>query len=196
MDKVKQCTKCRKIKPVVNFRLDHRTNKHHSWCKECDREYARIYRVSNPDRCKKATKKYCKNNRELLRQKNARWRKDNPQKSKNAKRKWYRKKRNKITECFYSRINENLKHHIERKQLWKILGYTYRQLCEHIESQFQNGMNWENHGDWEFDHIIPISHFNYKSTEDEEFKACWKLENIQPLWKQINHIKSNRILCA
>lgn len=56
-------------------------------------------------------------------------------------------------------------------------------------------MNWNNHGKydpktwddndpntwtWQLDHIIPHSEFKYTSTEDEEFKKCWALNNLRP----------------
>ena len=31
-------------------------------------------------------------------------------------------------------------------------------------------------------HIIPQSFFEFQSTDDVEFRMCWRLENLQPLW--------------
>jgi len=42
-------------------------------------------------------------------------------------------------------------------------------------------------------HIIPISHFRFTSVKDKEFKMCWSLNNLQPLWKEINSTKSAKI---
>ena len=65
----------------------------------------------------------------------------------------------------------------------------------HIESQFKEGMSWKNHGihGWHIDHIRPISSFNFESCNDPEFKECWALENLQPLWAKENLSKSNKI---
>ena len=32
-------------------------------------------------------------------------------------------------------------------------------------------------------HIQPIASFNYETAEDPEFKQCWALTNLQPLWR-------------
>jgi hypothetical protein len=42
---------------------------------------------------------------------------------------------------------------------------------------------------WHIDHIIPKSAFAYESPDDPEFKACWTLTNLRPLWKKANQDK-------
>ena len=64
-------------------------------------------------------------------------------------------------------------------------------LEKHLESKFEEGMSWDNYGEWHIDHIIPQSHFDINSADCEEFKKCWSLENLQPLWKKDNLKKSN-----
>ena len=47
-----------------------------------------------------------------------------------------------------------------------------------IEIQFDSEMHWDNFGtNWQIDHIIPISYFDFKSEEDMEI--CWNFLNIQ-----------------
>ena len=75
---------------------------------------------------------------------------------------------------------------------FKILPYSLIELRKHIESKFQEGMNWENYGKWEIDHIIPDSWFTYGSIDDDEFKKSWALDNLQPMWKRENASKSNK----
>jgi hypothetical protein len=60
----------------------------------------------------------------------------------------------------------------------------------YLESQFVEGMSWENHGKWHIDHIKPVCSFNFNSREDEDFKKCWALENLRPLWAKENLKKS------
>ena len=57
-------------------------------------------------------------------------------------------------------------------------------------------MSWNNQGKhgWVLDHIIPRKFFQYTSTEDVEFKYCWSLNNLQPLWEKDNREKSDRII--
>ena len=66
-------------------------------------------------------------------------------------------------------------------------------MKNHIEKQFKDGMMWENYGEWQIDHIIPKSFFKYKSISDVEFKMCWRLENLQPLWREENLSKKNNL---
>ena len=71
---------------------------------------------------------------------------------------------------------------------FNILPYTKEELISHFESYFtgKNGYSWDNIGDWHIDHIRPIASFNYTTTECEDFKKCWALNNLQPLWAKDN----------
>lgn len=59
-------------------------------------------------------------------------------------------------------------------------GWTPRQLREHLELQFQQGMTWENRGrtGWHVDHIRHIASFPI-GTSMSEVNA---LSNLRPLW--------------
>jgi len=73
----------------------------------------------------------------------------------------------------------------------KYLNYSLNDFIAYLESKFQPGMTWENYGQWHIDHIKPESWFNYNSFEDEQFKECWSLSNLQPLWAEQNLKKNN-----
>lgn len=110
----------------------------------------------------------------------------------------YRKLRNQTDPIF--KLNSNMS-----KGIFKSLKYaTFRKcrrhwenlvtfdrykLREHLESKFQEGMSWENYGKWHVDHIRPVSSFNITSTECQDFKDCWALSNLQPLWAHDNLTK-------
>ena len=81
----------------------------------------------------------------------------------------------------------------EWKHIFKITGYSVDDLKKHLESKFQDNMSWGNIGEWHIDHIYPESKFNYSSLNDEEFKKCWSLDNLQPLWAKDNLRKSNKL---
>ena len=64
-------------------------------------------------------------------------------------------------------------------------------LHNHLESQFTEGMNWENMGTkpdgtpgWQIDHRRPGHTFDY-SIEEEKF-MCFHWTNLQPLWANVN----------
>lgn len=68
------------------------------------------------------------------------------------------------------------------------IGCTPMQLKEHIENQFQGGMNWENYGrhGWHADHIKPVSKFDIN-----EIMQINHYTNLQPLWETDNMKKGD-----
>jgi 5-methylcytosine-specific restriction endonuclease McrA len=78
-----------------------------------------------------------------------------------------------------------------RSTWWqKALGYTSADLRKHLEGQFTDNMNWENHGTlWEIDHIVPLARFRIINIDCDDFKAAWALSNLRPLLKHMNRAK-------
>ena len=64
------------------------------------------------------------------------------------------------------------------------VGCTYNELLDHLESQFEEGMTWQNQGEWHIDHIKAQSRFD-PTIEEEAFK-CWHYTNLQPMWAEMN----------
>lgn len=77
-----------------------------------------------------------------------------------------------------------------------LLGYTIADLKKHIENQFTYRMTWEkfNKGEIHIDHILPISSFKFTKIGDSEWRACWDLPNLRPMWAKDNIAKSNKLL--
>ncbi len=175
----KQCTKCKLEKDYSQFFKDKRTNSGlYSACKKC---HYKLYL--------KNLKKWRLNNKDKV--------KDYRQKNKEYFRE-YQYKRLKNPK---NRLNSNVRYLIwlslkgrKAGRKWQeLVGYTIKDLITHLEQQFDDKMTWENYGSyWWIDHIKPQSLFNYKSAEDEEFKKCWALENLQPLEAIANIRKSNK----
>ena len=78
----------------------------------------------------------------------------------------------------------------KRSRTHKVLGCSYAFFIFHIETQFKEGMNWENYGEWELDHIVPVS---LGKTEEEIISLNHYL-NFQPLWASENLSKSNKVI--
>ena len=95
---------------------------------------------------------------------------------------------------------QNLRSHIRKirrgsgynknSNLSKIIGISWDEFKIYFESKFSDGMNWDNHGLWEYDHIIPVS--SAKSVDEVE--KLFHYSNLQPLWKEDNRRKGNKIL--
>lgn len=79
------------------------------------------------------------------------------------------------------------------KTIKKILGYSIKNLKNHLQKNFLPGMAWNNYGEWHVDHVIPKSFFSYATISDKNFKKCWALKNLMPLWAKDNIKKSNNL---
>ena len=73
------------------------------------------------------------------------------------------------------------------RQWETLVGYSLSDLLAHLESRFKDGMQWNNYGSWEIDHIKPRSKFDF--SKPEALKECWNLNNLQPLWMPENRSK-------
>lgn len=82
----------------------------------------------------------------------------------------------------------------KRGRWFELVGYTAEELKDHLERQFLPGMTWGNRGEWHIDHIIPIASFNYDGPGHPDFKACWALTNLRPIWAADNIRKKDKIL--
>jgi len=93
------------------------------------------------------------------------------------------------------KISKNL-----RNRLFKVVKYKYasaldlvgcsvEDLMKHLESQFQEGMTWDNYGKWHIDHIKPCASFNLLN--EEEQRQCFHYSNLQPLWA-VDNLKKGR----
>jgi hypothetical protein len=78
----------------------------------------------------------------------------------------------------------------KKSKCFDILGIDWNGFKLHIESKFKEGMTWDNYGEWEYDHIIPISF----AKDEEQIVKLNHYTNFQPLWKEENKLKSNKIL--
>ena len=114
----------------------------------------------------------------------------------------YKEKRNKNNRLYYNKVKNKGDYKI--KKAWRRLltrsvknlkhskidntinelGYSYEDLKKRIECQFQDGMSWDNYGEWHIDHKKPLSLFN----ENTSPKTVNSLSNLQPLWK-IDNLK-------
>ena len=104
-------------------------------------------------------------------------------------------KKNKLSDIMSVRMRQSLVNE-KNNYSWKdLVEYNLDSLKKHLENQFKSGMNWDNHGikGWHIDHIKPISLFNITSYNCDDFKKCWALENLQPLWWYENIKKSNKV---
>jgi len=109
------------------------------------------------------------------------------------------RKRKKERECertmFIQRMRQLIRHSFKRRGYTKksktfdILGEEWSVVKLHFENLFKEGMSWDNYGEWQIDHIIPIS----TSKTNEDIIKLNHYTNLQPLWKNENNIKGNSV---
>jgi hypothetical protein len=78
--------------------------------------------------------------------------------------------------------------YVKKQKTMHYFGCTTEELKAHLQSKFQPGMTWENHGPvWEVDHIVPCDSFDL--TDDYQVRLCNHYTNLQPLFKHLNRRK-------
>jgi len=161
---------------------------------EKHQEHSRLYHMEHPEKARERGRRYETKHREKRRESSNRYHHEHREEI-NKRRRGYSKdpkvRVNNATRCmiWYSLKGNKNKHHWE-----DLVGYSLAELMEHLEPQFQKGMTWENYGKWHVDHIRPIADFNFTSPDDPEFKACWSLWNLQPLWAKENQRKGTKLV--
>lgn len=170
-----------------------KANKYYHNNKEVFSEYSKAYRAKNHDTIIEKKKKYYDENKEaiLLNYK------------KYAKK--HRKDLNKYaTERRRSNISIRISDNIRKRCSFAIkkaggnksskseylLGCSFEDARKYLESKFQPGMSWENHGKWHIDHIRPCASFDL--TDPDQQKECFHYTNLQPLWAKDNFIKNSK----
>jgi hypothetical protein len=112
-------------------------------------------------------------------------------------REYYKDPNKKLRRTISTRILQAVKHGFTEgtkvASSMQLVGCTIDELRDHLESQFTDGMTWDNmgRGGWHIDHIIPCSFFDL--TKPSHQKLCFNYQNLQPLWEKDNIIKADNI---
>lgn len=183
---VKICKICLLEKPINKFN-EYKPGFYKPTCKKCyrDRWYSK-----NTEYQKEYDKKRWSENKDKEKERNSKWRKENY-------KRWY-EDRMKNDILFFVKIKTRWcirsafkkKGYTKKSKTFEILGIDYKGFKSYIENQFQEGMNWDNHGKWHLDHKIPIS---WGKTEEDIIKLN-HYSNFQPLWSEENLLKKDRYM--
>lgn len=182
---------------------------------EENKRRCREYYAANREKCKQRSQTWREANRERVAAVSAEYRKNNGHKrrahyaaNRQARNRWYyayqlAKAAADPQFAAYRKIIFGMamvmrRHRAGRKitsrsRMVQLLGCEWSAFIAHVESKFQPGMTWENHGlrGWHFDHIRPLSSFDL-TNEDELRKGC-HYTNVQPLWAADNVRKGGKI---
>jgi hypothetical protein len=178
----------------------HKSDKRKKWLLENNelvKKLKRDWAEKNIDRRRQLDREWRASNAEKMRAFRKKWEEKNPTKSQEHKRRKHRRWRTSPKGNIDARMGCAIWHALKDKKegrRWEILvGYSTASLMAHLENMFTPGMSWQNMGEWHIDHIIPKSAFNYETSHDIDFKKCWALKNLQPLWAADNYRKSDKM---
>lgn len=193
MEGLKRCSKCNNIKSISLFGKDkQKKDGVYSSCLECKKSYFKNYYNLNKDRVLFKNKEWFSNNKEKQKEYFKKFNKL----YKNKRNTYFKNRRKtddlyRMSVCIRSRTSTAFKRKrwVKNGGSEKLLGCSFEEAKAYLEKLFVDGMSWENYGEWQIDHIIPIS---IAKTEEEMTKLC-HFSNLQPLWKEDNLKKSNKI---
>ena len=108
------------------------------------------------------------------------------------KKRHYRQPKNRLSGNIRTGIGKSLR--TGKPGCWEgRVGYRLARLREHLQKQFEPGMSWANYGcndgQWQIDHVKPVSSFDFSSYDDKDFRRCWSLSNLRPLWARDNWMR-------
>ena len=157
----------------------------------------REWYYANKKRNEEITKRWTAANRERWLEKKREWAKNNTEAVRSSARKCAAKRAGNPTWRLSNSISRGIARSIangKNRRHWEaIVGFSMAEFMSHIEKQFAPGMSWENFGEWHVDHKLPIASFVFKTSDDPDFKKCWSLDNLQPLWAIDNLRKGTKI---
>jgi hypothetical protein len=91
-----------------------------------------------------------------------------------------------LSSVLRARLNHALKGRTKVGSAVEFLGCSVDYLISHIETQFTEGMTWDNYGTgkakWSIDHIVPLSMVDL--TNEESFIKVNNYLNLRPLWNK------------
>lgn len=177
---------------------------YHETNKEKIAERKKAYNEANKEKIAERSKAYREDNKEKIAAQNKAYREDNKEKiaayredNKENIAAYYRARRK--SDLIYNlscRCRGRIRAAIKAKGFKKttktaeMLGCDWEFLKSHIESQFTEGMSWENRDKWHIDHIIPLAS---ASSKDDVIKLS-HFSNLQPLWAEENLKKADKII--
>jgi hypothetical protein len=188
---MKNCKKCGELKSLESYPKDSRLKDgRRNVCKSCVNK--RFMEWKSKSNFREYQKEHYENNKESIMETNRRWLENNREYSNAKQREKYKNDINfRLKVNLRNRLYGAIKIHKNGSAV-NDLGCTIDFLKDYLESKFEPGMSWDNHGDWHIDHIIPLSSFDL--TDRSQLKKACHYSNLQPLWAFDNISKSNNII--
>lgn len=200
----KICTKCKEVLPLTEFNKYSRSNDGLFYrCKNCEKArkrqhyhqggYSESMRLKQPSRLT-YNREYHHRNKNIIHERQRKWRSANTERIRDRLKRYYKEniQRN-LSVKLRKRIKDALKYTRKSISTAELIGCSIEQLKTHIESQFVNGMNWNEYllGRIHIDHKVPLAAFDLRDVNQQKIAFHWL--NLQPLWRQDNLQKGKSI---
>lgn len=157
---------------------------------------AKQWRDKNLEKSRGSSRKWKDKNREKVLSKVKQWRIKNREYRNNWAKEYSKNRRlndpiYKLSVTIRNLISGSIKRlgYKKNSKTYQILGCSFEDFQNHIESQFKEGMTWDNHGEWHYDHIVPVA----SATTEEELIKINHYTNFQPLWAEENIRKGKKL---
>ena len=187
----KLCKDCSTVKPSIMFSKDKsKSTGLATYCKDCQKVRKHKHYWANPSQSRASSNNWYRSNKDMALDSCRKWREENRDRR-------LARRRVRFSERMASDINFRLEY-VMRASMYRLtlpgrdsvkLGYTSDQLKQRMECQFTAGMSWDNYGEWEIDHRIPVSLFMRRGEARPNIISA--LSNLKPLWKAENRSKGN-----
>ena len=179
---MKTCSSCEKRLPDKEFYADSKTADGLRYCcKSCWKEKRRSNYLKKRGEHQIKNRQWIEKNSEDFREYRNEYRRE----------RWKTDPEYRLQVNLRRRLNKAIRRGQKTGSAVRDLGCTIPELMSHLESQFSEGMNWDNYGSyWEVDHIIPLAALDL--TDREQFLQATHYANLQPLTGEENRLKSDR----
>jgi len=175
-DPPKICKICEEGQPAIEFRYQSNV------CHTCEKERLYEWRKLNPEKFKDICKTY--RDKEDYRDKQNKYRRERYEKDLGYK----------LEILYRNRVRFFIKSGIKngKEKYEELLGCSWETLRIWLESNFTEGISWENYGTvWHIDHTMPCSIFDF--TIEENRRLCFNWSNLAPMLGEENLSKSDKL---
>ena len=196
---MKFCSKCKIQKPFSEFSKDKvQKSGYYTSCKDCVKIIQKKYCENNKEKLIETQKKYRESNKIKRAEWQSNYKKENREKYNKYQNNYVKERKKKdadfkfklnLRSLIYDSFNRGKNKFNKDLKTEIILGCSVKDFRMYIKSKFKKGMNFENHGEWHLDHIIPLASARTK----EEIINLNHYTNFQPLWAIDNLKKGNKI---
>jgi hypothetical protein len=172
----KTCSKCNKEQSAMQFRY------HSMTCATCEKEKLYEWRKKKPEKFKDLCKKY--RSKDESKEKRATYLRDKYASDMNFR----------LEKLYRNRVRLFIKGGVKhgKAKYEEMLGCSWDTLREWLQSNFAEGMTWENYGtEWHVDHTMPCAIFDF--TEQENVRTCFNWSNLSPMFGPENISKSDKV---